>query len=557
MPTKPTDNVPEFASLANFGVGGSGIIGTQTKESIGLATAVENGAVPWLAESPLTGQHFNEWMHRGWALLDWVYLGSSTASADAHIVETKADGGVELTTSAPFATTLSVQRTTAGGIAIDALSQDAIAIGGGNDSSVYGAVIAQNSSLSPFAKCFDAIMVAGFQGAGYDVSMQAGDTMSVGYRVSAWPSNAGVGVSLDMSGAVGSAIGMDVDMSDAGADALAQGVRIRAADGTLSALTLRSSGDRVLTRYIADAGADALSFVEYAAAAGSVAQVTAYTRATINADNKSGTFGHVVTVGRASCTGYAATVSTDDSYGVRVEVTGGNPSTRGILADTNVSGASAIEGQANGASTTGITAHGLASGTGLVVRANNGAGSPMRVETQGTAPTVVGGGNVYCQSVGTNFGLQIHDGTDWRRIAHTPRRTRETQVGFSNASSIVGTSTSAPLAEALFTAADGGDVIIRVSFGYSRTTVGYFQVSVMSDNGAGGSVTTHLSLRDVRVLTTVAASTAVSGVWSWIRKITPTNTGERRYYIEVTEPTSATTLYYWDVGLSVEGEVTP
>lgn len=556
MPTKPTDNVPEFAANTNFTVGPVGIITTPTRNATALMTAVANGAVPWYAESPLTGQHFNEWMHRGWALLDWVYQGTAFASDDAHIVETKADGGVELTTSAPFATTLSVQRTTAGGIAIDALSQDAIAIGGGNDSSVYGAVIAQNSSLNPFAKCFDAIMAAGFQGAGYAVSMQAGDTMSVGYRVSAWPASAGVGVSLDMSGAIGSAVGMDVDMTDAGTDALAQGVRIRAADGTLSALTLRSSGDRVLTRYIADAGADALSFVEYAAAAGSVAQVTAYTRATINADNKANTFGHVVTVGRASCTGYAATVSTNDSYGVRVEVTNGNPSTRGIFADTNVSGASAIEGQANGASTAGITAHGLASGTGLVVRANNGAGSPMRYEPQGTAPTVVGGGNVYCKSVGTTFGLQIHDGTDWRRIAHTARRYREPACGYDADGSHTGPTTSGIIADATFTAADGGDVIVTIAVSLSQTALQYCELTVESDDGAGAAVQTILANRKIAFTTTANASTERSRTWAFRHKVSPLNTGARRYYFKI-DPHASDTVYWSDACITVEGELTP
>jgi hypothetical protein len=155
-----------------------------------------------------------------------------------------------------------------------------------------------------------------------------------------------------------------------------------------------------------------------------------------------------------------------------------------------------------------------------------------------------------------NRGMVYHDGVDWRRVAHTPRRTRDPAVGFENASSFTGAGTSSPLAAATFTAADGGDVLVCVDMGLSHTNVAACQISVESDDGSGGTVTTHLSLRNVRFATASNASTDSSRQWSWRRKITPTNTGPRRYYVTITL-LGATTVYYWDVGLSVHGELAP
>jgi hypothetical protein len=155
-----------------------------------------------------------------------------------------------------------------------------------------------------------------------------------------------------------------------------------------------------------------------------------------------------------------------------------------------------------------------------------------------------------------NNGMVYHDGVDWRRVAHTPRRTRDPAVGFENASSFTGAGTSSPLAAATFTAADGGDVLVCVDMGLSHTSTTPCQISVESDDGSGGTVTTHLSLRNVRFATASNPSTDPSRQWSWRRKITPTNTGPRRYYVTITL-LNATTVYYWDVGLSVHGELAP
>jgi hypothetical protein len=197
-------------------------------------------------------------------------------------------------------------------------------------------------------------------------------------------------------------------------------------------------------------------------------------------------------------------------------------------------------------------------GYGAVLSASNVRSALRLVPVSGVYPTNGQLGDLSAQNFATdaNDGLAFHDGVAWRRVAHTAYRYREPAVGFENASSFTGAGTTAVLADATFTAADGGDVLICVDMGLSHTALTQVGITVASDDGSGGTVTTHLSSRDVRFATTTNASTETSRQWSWRRKVTPTNTGPRRYYVQIDVP-GATTVYYWDVGLSVHGELTP
>jgi hypothetical protein len=92
MPTKPTEDVPEWAANADY-VGGPKV-GTPTKISIPSGYAAE-GHRPG-KDDPTLVQYWNDWLHLVWALVHWIYLGSFNGEADAHPLETDSTGQLKL-----------------------------------------------------------------------------------------------------------------------------------------------------------------------------------------------------------------------------------------------------------------------------------------------------------------------------------------------------------------------------------------------------------------------------------------------------------------------------
>jgi hypothetical protein len=561
MPTKPSDNVPEFASNANFSVGQTGIIGTPTRETIGLSAAVANGAVPWLAESPLTGQHFNEWMHRGWGLLDWVYQGTSGPAADAHIVETDADGRAFLVAAADATdATLHVEVTGTGGQAIIAEAGNSHAIVGENNSDTDAAIVARN--LSALSGAIGLRTQATGYGVGaFAVTSGAGGT-PIGFQAS------------PISTVSASARGFSCDV---GASASTGAWLDAGTNGGTGLFVIASPGCGEGIHAVGPSGSNRPAvLVEHNGSGIGVSIQTSDAAAAIVVDGSSSS----ASSGTAQFTGnggashavfaYSFVNAANDSeqnarsviYAEAGEGTGGRGTAiTGFCQDPfSVSGIGVV-GASNGlgAQSAGVFAT-SANGQGYgIIATGNATRSAVRISPRDTVLPITsqfGDLSVLNASDPLNDGLNLHDGTAWRRIAHTAYRYREPAVGFSNPSSYTGPGAVSLLAPATFTAADGGKVLICVDMGLSHSSTGPVGITVASDNGAGGSVTTHFSSRDVRFATTTNASTETSRQWSWRRKITPTNTGPRRYYVEIDVP-GATTVYYWDVGLSVHGELTP
>lgn len=108
VPTKPTDTPEPWATAGNYPASvfpatfpwgdprpDAGLptpwSGQPRRESAGLAGVAANGATPL---QPDAANIWNEELHRVVELTRWVFLGSSTADQDAHIVETDANGTV-------------------------------------------------------------------------------------------------------------------------------------------------------------------------------------------------------------------------------------------------------------------------------------------------------------------------------------------------------------------------------------------------------------------------------------------------------------------------------
>jgi hypothetical protein len=268
------------------------------------------------------------------------------------------------------------------------------------------------------------------------------------------------------------------------------------------------------------------------------------------------------TLARTSAIGVNINVTSAGAYGVNADVAApANAAARGVRAFCSVSTGAAIEGIAGDSLAVGVQGSSDTGVAGIGVRCVGQAagGSPLQIVGQVSAPTVTGLGHLYVRNdaVNTNDGLYVHDGVNWLAVASTPRRYRDPAVGHSVGGSVPGSTISAPLGAATFTASDGGDVIVEVTMMLSRDTVGIQQISVESDNGAGGAVTVHLSSADVYIENTASASTSRHAAFVWTRKITPTNLGARRYYVTITEPTPAATSYYFGVSVKVSGEVEP
>ena len=571
MPTKPTDNVPEWASNANYTVGPTGIIGTPTKESTSLATAVANGFTPWLPEAPATGEHTNEWMHRGWALLDWVYQGSATASADAHIVETDSAGRAALTAAAsasPGLGTITSTVTGSGGIAVSAGSGDNVAVSATNNSASLPAIVAANSDGSPGAASISAAAAGdgdGFRadvfnnGRGFVVDFDPG----VGFNARGIVCDLGA---TDVTGiAVNAGTGSGVGILVEGGIVGTTGISCYAASGTGTLVRCQhnGSGTAISVQTFSTAAAISVDASGGASSSGAVqingdgtsgpaifaynlAQAgtvpNAIARASIRAEVGEGAGGHgVAIVGNAQDPFSAAGI------GVYAISAGLTSASAGIIADAS-----------------------FGTGHGAVLVSSDQRSSLRLQPTSGSYPANGALGDVSSVDLADplNDGLAFHDGTAWRRVAHTPRRTRDPAVGFTNANPggpIAEGSTVSLLAPATFTAADGGDVILEATVGLSITGgAGFARVSLLSDDGAGGSITTHLSLHPIRLLSFSAdgrsGADTESSRFSWIRKIAPTGTGARRYYMEVeclTIASGVVTVYYWYPQIKVSGEVAP
>jgi len=93
MATKPTgaDTVPDWPSLANFTVGPS----TGQPTFIDPTPFAANGHIEGVS-SPTDCRVQNGWQKRVGKWARWVESGSSTGAADAHVVETDADGKTRL-----------------------------------------------------------------------------------------------------------------------------------------------------------------------------------------------------------------------------------------------------------------------------------------------------------------------------------------------------------------------------------------------------------------------------------------------------------------------------
>jgi hypothetical protein len=560
MPTKPTDNVPEWASNANFSVGPTGIIGTPTRVATSLSTAVADGFVPWLPEAPATGQITNEWMHRGWALLDWVYQGSATASADAHIVETDADGRAALTSTSPGSPTIGTLTVTyddsTPGTAIYAAAvQDGYAIQANTNDPSLPAIIAATSGTAT--------------GSVSVVATSAGDATA--YRADVFDDARGFVASFDGAASPASR-GFFCDLG--AIEATAIDVRAGSNSGT-GIYVVATAGSRAGIEGVATSGASQIVMLDHAGSGVALEINAAGNAAALDIDTSASTRDAGIDIFGNGSAGFAARVASSvsasnlsqqlDRSVVYVEA-GDAGAGRGIALRASAFDAFSVSGIGVYGESNGLTAGsggvyasgGVGEGHALICDPNSFRSS---VRMQPTTINPLNGANgdlsvIEPSGAPLNNGMVYHDGVDWRRVAHTPRRTRDPAVGFENASSFTGAGTSSPLAAATFTAADGGDVLVCVDMGLSHTNVAACQISVESDDGSGGTVTTHLSLRNVRFATASNASTDSSRQWSWRRKITPTNTGPRRYYVTITL-LGATTVYYWDVGLSVHGELAP
>lgn len=105
---KPVDTLPEWASTANFPASvypatypwndphpnagdPTPWSGQPTKDSSGLAALASQGHVP---SEPTHAAHYNEWLNIASRWVAWVEDGNDAGAADAHIVETDADGTV-------------------------------------------------------------------------------------------------------------------------------------------------------------------------------------------------------------------------------------------------------------------------------------------------------------------------------------------------------------------------------------------------------------------------------------------------------------------------------
>lgn len=87
MATKPATPVTQWATDANYSIGPDA--GNPTK--VDCSIVAPQGHIPGLA-NPSTSQHQNKWQNEVATLCSWVEAGSSLGAADAHIVETDANG---------------------------------------------------------------------------------------------------------------------------------------------------------------------------------------------------------------------------------------------------------------------------------------------------------------------------------------------------------------------------------------------------------------------------------------------------------------------------------
>ncbi|MBL8970924.1 MAG: hypothetical protein JNK56_10110, partial [Myxococcales bacterium] len=91
MATKPPDNLPEWADGSNGGnYTGGPFAGSPRKVSIPNGIAAE-GYRPG-KNDPSTAEHLNDYTNKLSKFIRWVYAGSSTGAADAHILECNDDG---------------------------------------------------------------------------------------------------------------------------------------------------------------------------------------------------------------------------------------------------------------------------------------------------------------------------------------------------------------------------------------------------------------------------------------------------------------------------------
>ena len=106
---KPSDSVPDWASTANFPASvypatypwgdvhpnagdPTPWSGKPAKDSSGLAALAAQGHVP---TDPTHAAHYNEFLARVADWSQWVEDGNAGPAADAHIVETDADGTID------------------------------------------------------------------------------------------------------------------------------------------------------------------------------------------------------------------------------------------------------------------------------------------------------------------------------------------------------------------------------------------------------------------------------------------------------------------------------
>lgn len=95
MATKPPDNLPEWADGSNGGnYTGGPFAGSPRKVSIPNGIAAE-GYRPG-KNDPSTAEHLNDYTNKLSKFIRWVYAGSSTGAADAHILECNDDGGTSV-----------------------------------------------------------------------------------------------------------------------------------------------------------------------------------------------------------------------------------------------------------------------------------------------------------------------------------------------------------------------------------------------------------------------------------------------------------------------------